>query len=110
MSNNSFALIAANLYSMAWCDILSTDVKITFCQIPRAILGIDVITWLTFGGNRETDGRLFFCITLGWYIMSIMRSRKEGIRSEARGNQEHKEEAAGNATELDEQGNPKTAV
>ena len=30
---------------MAFCDVLSTDVKVAFCQIPRAVLGIDIIAW-----------------------------------------------------------------
>jgi hypothetical protein len=45
VDNSRFALIAANLYSSAFCDILSHDVKVAFCQIPRAVLGIDIVTW-----------------------------------------------------------------
>jgi len=94
---------------MAFCDILSTDVKITFCQIPRAVLGIDIIAWWVFEGSK-IDGRLLFCITLAWYSVGVMRSRRPTESAGARGNEEPKQEVAANATELDETGNSKTAV
>jgi hypothetical protein len=94
---------------MAFCDVLSTDVKVTFCQIPRAVLGIDIIAWFDPEGEKITC-RLLFCITLCWYVMSILRSRGQGPMSIAQDNEEHKEEPAPTATELDEMGNAKTSV
>ena len=40
-----FALIAANLYSTSFCNLLPSGAKTTFCEIPKAVLAIDIITW-----------------------------------------------------------------
>ena len=109
VDNGRFALIAANLYSMAFCDILSHDVKVTFCQIPRAVLGIDIVTWYQLD-KGQTHCRLLFCITLGWYTMSVLKGRGQAARRVPQGTEEHKEEGKTNTTELDEHGNPKSTV
>lgn len=109
VDNGRFALIAANLYSTAFCDIFSHDVKVTFCQIPRAVLGIDIITWY-HPSKGQTHCRLLFCITLGWYTMSVLKGQGQATRRVPQGTEERKEEGMTNSTELDEHGNPKTTV
>lgn len=67
----SFAIIAANLYSSTFCDILGSDIKETFCTFPRVVLSIDVIVWYVI--NIVTaHSRVCFCFSLVREILFVI--------------------------------------